>query len=568
MRPAAEAAALQLEHGGHRHRDTGGAGYSIVAGPGGHVTLHRFGTWAVPQDRVAAAHVAAVSRGHVLGRFHLGETARGLLRALDAAHDASFNRNLELGLAHGQAGRPQMRPADSSSAHMLADHLQGADEAGPRSGEAWNVGQKIRDRLANWRTTYHADPETAQRHAEALQDGHSQVEMIPTAGAGRYVVRHADHRGTPPTAAEVLHWLATEPPQPQQYARYAKAPKQPAGEGGRPRRPRGPKPQPTPPGVVPPGPKKIPALPPAAVPPTAAHVPEPQQPEAPHYRPGEFVSDREGHFEPEHEPDLGEFIHNRFQHDYGEQDVMNHGTGYLLRDGRPVNMGPGMRYEDHRAALPSLAAMKRWGWPEHVTKAYEESTRGPALDELLKRSGALRIHSSPDTLAVDSRGPITSRQRRVLLDHIVTHGPRSIILDLPHGGGESSPFGGSGAQEFGPHDVDAIEEHLMRHQYARARYARTAADTRGLAQELLRDIGGTKADGWHRKLYYAALRKTGSIGAALDLLAEVLRDLPPGYMEARRARHARGPAVARYAEPGEAPLAQPAPAARQAGPGD
>ncbi|HEX5269365.1 MAG TPA: hypothetical protein VFW33_02705, partial [Gemmataceae bacterium] len=51
---------------------------------------------------------------------------------------------------------------------------------------------------------------------------------------------------------------------------------------------------------------------------------------------------------------------------------------------------------------------------------------------------------------------------------------------------------------------------------------------------------------------YLALRHTGSVDKAIDLLAEVLRDFPGGYGEAKRAtkrQSARGLPVARYAGP-------------------
>ncbi len=147
-------------------------------------------------------------------------------------------------------------------------------------------------------------------------------------------------------------------------------------------------------------------------------------------RPGMPTKDG-GHHEPEHEPDLGEFIANRFRQDYGETtDEITPETGYLLSDGRCVPMGAyGSRYEDHRAAIPSLEAMKRWKWNPETIRQYETASRGPALDELIKRSGAARIHASRDTLAVDS-ARLTYRQKSAIVEFIMRYHPATVIFDL------------------------------------------------------------------------------------------------------------------------------------------
>ena len=78
-----------------------------------------------------------------------------------------------------------------------------------------------------------------------------------------------------------------------------------------------------------------------------------------------------------------------------------------------------------------------------------------------------------------------------------------------------------------------------------ARYA--AADVRQLAEDLLEGIGGS---GWYKTLFYRAIKRTGSMAEALDLLHHVLREYPPGFFEAKAARkHAQGKPAARYAAP-------------------
>jgi hypothetical protein len=189
------------------------------------------------------------------------------------------------------------------------------------------------------------------------------------------------------------------------------------------------------------------------------------------FRPGEYVSDEAGHFEPQEEPDLNEFIRNKFTHDYGEQRRSEHSTGFILSDGRPVGMGvrPGLRDSDHREAIPTAGAMKRWGWPADVVKHYEEGTRTPGLRELMRRSGALRVISSPEQLILESHAPVTGAQRRAVLDHIAKHRPQLVYFDLQNAAGKNLD------KEFEGEDLEGVEEHMRRHQYARggtpARYA-------------------------------------------------------------------------------------------------
>lgn len=155
------------------------------------------------------------------------------------------------------------------------------------------------------------------------------------------------------------------------------------------------------------------------------------------YRPGEHISDEKGAFEPEKQPDLSEFIANKFAHDYGEADTgLSHGVGFLLSDGRGVPMGPrDQRYDDHRGAIPTHAAMKRWGWPEDVTRKYAEGTRTPALIELMRRSGAVRVHSDRHQLVLHFAAPLTPQQRRQIANHVDSNRFETVVVS-PEGGKE------------------------------------------------------------------------------------------------------------------------------------
>jgi uncharacterized protein (TIGR02996 family) len=152
-------------------------------------------------------------------------------------------------------------------------------------------------------------------------------------------------------------------------------------------------------------------------------------------RPGQTTPDG-GKFEPDSQPaDLGEFIRNQFADDYEQHDHFGHATGFLLPDGTPVQMGPDQRYEDHRAAIPTGDAMARWGWPEKVVSDYNESTRTPALVELMRRAGAARIHASDGMLTVHHASPLTGSQRRAITSHVAEYRPGTVIFE-PHEGEE------------------------------------------------------------------------------------------------------------------------------------
>lgn len=150
------------------------------------------------------------------------------------------------------------------------------------------------------------------------------------------------------------------------------------------------------------------------------------------YRPGETTPDG-GKYEPAKEPDdLGEFIKNQFKDNYGEDDDIHGGTGYILSDGRGVSMGPmSTRHEDHRTAIPTYEAMQRWGWPADIVKEYAEGTRGRAMVELMRRAKAIRTHLSRDVMTLHSAHfPLTSRQRQALITRAFESPPTEFTFDV------------------------------------------------------------------------------------------------------------------------------------------
>jgi uncharacterized protein (TIGR02996 family) len=165
---------------------------------------------------------------------------------------------------------------------------------------------------------------------------------------------------------------------------------------------------------------------------SAGDEPEGDVEEPREYAPGEYVSDRVGHFEPEAEPDLAEYIRNRMAADYGRSsawDEMTRGTGYLLPDGTPVNMGDSItRYEDHRAAIPTHAAQVRWGWPKEVTDAYAVSDRQKALEELMRRARAVRVMIFDRDATFHSEAPLTRAQHEKVVGYVTRHRPDTVVV--------------------------------------------------------------------------------------------------------------------------------------------
>ena len=150
------------------------------------------------------------------------------------------------------------------------------------------------------------------------------------------------------------------------------------------------------------------------------------------YRPGQMTDDYE-HFEPENEPvDWDEWLSNMFA-DFGLSNQITNASGYLLTNGQAVQMGGYSRDQDHRYAIPSGVAMKRWGWPEEIVKGYEQGTSTPALREFMKRSGAMRIGAGSGHFWVHGMTWPTSRQRDAIMDYVMRNKPRSVTIEMPTG---------------------------------------------------------------------------------------------------------------------------------------
>jgi hypothetical protein len=160
--------------------------------------------------------------------------------------------------------------------------------------------------------------------------------------------------------------------------------------------------------------------------------------ERPTLRPGEMDEDG-APYEPPTEPDLGEFIRNQFRGNYGDSPHMTPETGYLLRDGTPVQMGmDGVRGDDHRGAIPTPEAMRRWGWPEEVVRRFEDGERGHAMIELMRRSGAVRVmaQGKRDMLALHFTSPLTGPQKSAVHRFVGSYAPSDVILE--HEGGNTA----------------------------------------------------------------------------------------------------------------------------------
>jgi len=161
------------------------------------------------------------------------------------------------------------------------------------------------------------------------------------------------------------------------------------------------------------------------------------------WRPGQEMPDQNyDRFEPEQEPvDWEEWMRNVFA-DYGTSDEINNASGYLLRNGEVIQMGGYHRDQDHRFATPSSQAMRRWGWPSNVADEYDQGTSTPAMYELMKRSGALRIHASGGHFNVHGFRWPSNRQKDVILHYVINNRPRSVQFELPQIGSVevSEPF--------------------------------------------------------------------------------------------------------------------------------
>ena len=168
------------------------------------------------------------------------------------------------------------------------------------------------------------------------------------------------------------------------------------------------------------------------------------------FRPGQEIDEFGNRYEPDNEPvDWDEWLSNVMS-GYGGADYtdITPATGYILTNGKAVQMGGRTRDQDHRFAIPTMDAMKRWKWPKEVVKGYGQGTVTPALYEFLKRSGAMRVGLSYGELWVHGLTMPTQAQIRTILYHIRTERPSSVSLQLPSTQGESRTYSIEDAYEI------------------------------------------------------------------------------------------------------------------------
>lgn len=147
-----------------------------------------------------------------------------------------------------------------------------------------------------------------------------------------------------------------------------------------------------------------------------------------------------GNYEPEAEPDMDEFVRNQ----YPTTDWIDGGTGYVLHDGQGVDMsyGSGTRADDHRSAVPSEGAMKRWGWHGDAIE-----NRSVAMNQMMQKARAMRVHVGRGELYVDMLHSPTGSQWRAIQQHVTDYDVTDLRFDVQHGlrgetvGGGASSFG-------------------------------------------------------------------------------------------------------------------------------
>jgi len=139
----------------------------------------------------------------------------------------------------------------------------------------------------------------------------------------------------------------------------------------------------------------------------------PEEPAPKVRRPGEL--DVYGSpFEPDRQPDLDEYMINKTKEFGSPGSGLGPGTGYLLADGSTVQLGGSSRAQDHRHVVPSSDAMRRWGWPEDVVRQCDQGTNSPAMREMMRRSGSIRVMVSRSELFLDMMARPTGAQMRVI----------------------------------------------------------------------------------------------------------------------------------------------------------
>lgn len=274
-------------------------------------------------------------------------------------------------------------------------------------------------------------------------------------------------------------------------------------------------------------------------------------------KPGEMDAEG-GSFQPDKEPDLAEFVRNRFAGDYGYDEPttpMTSEHGFILPDGAPVRMGSGgTRGEDHRSALPYTTSMRRWGWPEEVVKKVEEGTRTPGLVELMKRGRIARIHIDDrnKSLYVHFVHRLTPAQKLKVSHYVRTQRPPEVTLE-PHG----HMTGGVVLSNPEPHEVEDVMDKPMKkrspHRYARVggltkivsghyQYVHPSGKKYIITRDVMRN----------GKTIWLSHKQTGSTPDHYDRpfngggsLAEAVKNCEPGEVKVRKRRYARH--VLRYA---------------------
>jgi hypothetical protein len=166
--------------------------------------------------------------------------------------------------------------------------------------------------------------------------------------------------------------------------------------------------------------------------------------------------------EPEEEPHLGDFVANRFagkfpRRDGDDADDLHTETGFLLANGKAVQLGPpNNRTNDHREAVPSIPAMKRWGWPEDVVKHVQKGSPLAGLYHLMGRNGMVRfVGIKSYGVSLEHHHPLTHAQKRAVSTYAQRYKPEEIA------------FTRIGKNEFGDitynHKIvpgDKIDDHL------------------------------------------------------------------------------------------------------------
>lgn len=150
------------------------------------------------------------------------------------------------------------------------------------------------------------------------------------------------------------------------------------------------------------------------------------------YRPGELMDDGEYYY-PDAEPDYDEFMSNYYKTDFGEVgDQITPASGWILRNGSTVPMGGMQRDQDHRNIVPHSGIMTKWGYPSEIVKKFDQGSSTPAMYELMRRSGVIRITAAnKEHFAIQGFQSPTPAQRRTITRFVKQYQPQSVALEFP-----------------------------------------------------------------------------------------------------------------------------------------